>query len=143
MDAKLFGQALLKFGCGLVLVAALLFLPAWTLDYWQAWLLLGILFIPMFLAGLVMLAKNPELLRKRLQAREEEMEQKLVIALSGLMFLAAFVSPGRRRSSFCWPTPCTRRSCGKIPTSPAPSRCRRARRSSTPGSTASCATPCT
>ncbi|MBQ6272614.1 MAG: isoprenylcysteine carboxylmethyltransferase family protein [Oscillospiraceae bacterium] len=94
MGAKLFGQALLKFGCGLVLVAALLFLPAWTLDYWQAWLLLGILFIPMFLAGLVLMAKKPELLRKRLQAREEEMEQKLVIALSGLMFLAAFVLAG-------------------------------------------------
>ena len=94
MDAKLFGQALLKFGCGLVLVAALLFLPAWTLDYWQAWLLLGILFIPMFLAGLVLMAKKPELLRKRLQAREEEMEQKLVIALSGLMFMAAFVLAG-------------------------------------------------
>jgi len=94
MKTNLFAQALLKFSLGLVLVGALIFLPAWTLDYWQGWLLMGILFLPMFLAGLILLKKNPELLRKRLQAKEEQAEQKTVILLSGLMFLAAFLLAG-------------------------------------------------
>ena len=94
MSKALFGQAILKFTCGLLLVGALIFLPAGSFAYWQGWLLLGILFVPMFLAGLVMMAKNPELLRKRLNAREEQGEQRTVIALSGLMFLAAFVLAG-------------------------------------------------
>ena len=94
MNSKLFFQALLKFLIGLVIVAALIFLPAWTLKYPQGWMLLGILFVPMFFAGLVMMKKNPELLKKRLNAKEEESEQKEVIALSGLMFLAAFISAG-------------------------------------------------
>ena len=90
----LLGQALTKFFAGLLLVALLLFLPAWSLAYWQAWLLLGILFVPMFGAGLVMLKKSPKLLRKRLNAKEEQSEQKAVLLLSGLMFLAAFVLAG-------------------------------------------------
>ena len=94
MDLKLFGQALAKFLLGAVLVGVLIFLPAGTLRYPQGWLLMLVLFAPMFLAGLVMMKRSPELLRKRLQAREEEMEQKQVIALSGLMFLAAFVLAG-------------------------------------------------
>ena len=94
MDAKLFGQAIVKFTLGLVIVAALLFVPAGGFAYWQAWLLLAILFIPMFCAGLVMMAKSPDLLRKRLNAKEEQNEQKEVIALSGLMFLAAFILAG-------------------------------------------------
>lgn len=94
MDKKLFAQALLKFFCGVLLVGALLFLPAGSFAYWQGWLLLGILFVPMFGAGLVMMAKNPELLRKRLNAKEEQTEQKWVVALSGLMFLAAFILAG-------------------------------------------------
>ena len=94
MDAKLFGQAIVKFTLGLVIVAALLFVPAGGFAYWQAWLLLAILFIPMFCAGLVMMAKSPDLLRKRLNAKEEETEQKEVIALSGVMFLAAFILAG-------------------------------------------------
>ena len=94
MDRKLFAEGLIKFFCGLLLVGALLFLPAGSFAYWQAWLLLGILFIPMFIAGLVMMAKSPELLRKRLHAKEEQGEQKQVIAFSGLMFLAAFVLAG-------------------------------------------------
>ena len=94
MDAKLFSQAIIKFLCGLLLVGALLFLPAGTFGYWHAWLLIGILFLPMFIAGLIMMKKSPDLLRKRLDAREEQMEQKAVIALSGLMFLAAFVVAG-------------------------------------------------
>jgi protein-S-isoprenylcysteine O-methyltransferase Ste14 len=94
MDLKLFGQALAKFLLGAVLVGVLIFLPAGTLRYPQGWLLMLVLFVPMFLAGLVMLARAPELLRKRLQAREQENEQKQVVALSGLMFLAAFVLAG-------------------------------------------------
>lgn len=97
MEKRLLGQALVKFFSGLLLVGALLFLPAGTFDYWQAWLLIGVLFVPMFLAGFVMLAKSPELLRKRLNAKEEQGEQKTVIALSGLMFLAAFVAAGLSR----------------------------------------------
>jgi len=79
---------------GLLLVGALLFVPAGTFGYWQAWLLIGVLFIPMFCAGLVMLGANPELLEKRLNIREEEAEQKQVIALSGLMFASAFMAAG-------------------------------------------------
>ncbi len=94
MDGKLFAGAMTKFFSGLLLVGVLLFLPAGTFAYWQGWLLIGILFVPMFLAGLVMMAKNPELLRKRLSAKEEQMEQKQVIAMSGMMFLAAFVLAG-------------------------------------------------
>ena len=94
MDAKLFVQAIAKFLFGLLLVAALIFMPAGTLAYWQGWLLIGILFIPMFLAGLVMMKKSPELLRKRLNVKEQQAEQKTVILLSGLMFLAAFILAG-------------------------------------------------
>jgi protein-S-isoprenylcysteine O-methyltransferase Ste14 len=94
MTAKLFVQAIGKFLFGLVLIGLLLFLPAWSLKYWNGWLFLGILFVPMFIAGIVMMFKNPELLKKRLNAKEEEKEQKTVIALSGLMFLAAFIVAG-------------------------------------------------
>ena len=94
MTAKLFVQAIVKFLFGLVLIGLLLFLPAWSLKYWNGWLFLGILFVPMFIAGIVMMFKNPELLKKRLNAKEEEQEQKTVIALSGLMFLAAFIVAG-------------------------------------------------
>jgi len=94
MDAKLFGQAIIKFTSGLVLVGVLIFLPAGSFAYWQGWLLMGILFIPMFIAGLIMMKKSPELLRKRLNVKEEEKEQKMVILFSGIMFLAAFVMAG-------------------------------------------------
>ena len=94
MNSKLFFQAIGKFLTGVILLGILIFLPAWSLRFWQGWLLMGILFIPMFLAGIVLLAKNPDLLRKRLDAREEQQEQKTVIALSGLMFVAAFVLAG-------------------------------------------------
>lgn len=94
MDSKLFVQAIIKFFSGLLIVGLLLFLPAGSSSYWQAWLLLGILFVPMFIAGLVMMKKSPDLLRKRLNVKEGEQEQKTVIALSGLMFLAAFVVAG-------------------------------------------------
>ena len=94
MKKELFFQAIGKFFAGLVLVGLLIFVPAGTIHYWNGWLLIGILFVPMFCAGLVMLRKCPELLRKRLQARESEGEQKQVIAFSGLLFLAAFVLAG-------------------------------------------------
>ena len=94
MDLKLFTQAIFKFLGGLLIVGLLLFLPAGTFVWRQAWLLLGILFVPMFIAGLIMMKRAPDLLRKRLDAKEEEKEQKTVIVLSGLMFLAAFIVAG-------------------------------------------------
>ena len=94
MDLKLFTQAIFKFLGGLLIVGLLLFLPAGTFVWRQAWLLLGILFVPMFIAGLIMMKRAPDLLRKRLNAKEEEKEQKTVIVLSGLMFLAAFIVAG-------------------------------------------------
>ncbi len=94
MDTKLMGQALVKFLMGLLIMGILLFLPAGTFAWREAWLLLGILFIPMFIAGLIMMRKSPELLRSRLNAKEEEGEQKTVIALSAFMFLAAFITAG-------------------------------------------------
>ena len=94
MDMHLFKQAMVKFLGGVLVVGLLLFLPAGTFAYWQGWLLMGILFIPMFIAGLFMLIKSPDLLRRRLDVREEQSEQKTVILLSGLMFLAVFVVAG-------------------------------------------------
>ena len=94
MDKKLFGQAIVKFLSGVLMVGLLLFVPAGTFGWRQGWLLMGILFVPMFIAGLIMLKKSPELLRKRLDVKEEQSEQKIVIALSGLMFLAAFIVAG-------------------------------------------------
>ena len=94
MNKGLFIQAISKFLAGLVLVGLLLFLPAGSLHYWQAWLLIGILFVPMFIAGLVMMGRNPDLLRKRLDAREKESEQKTVVALSGLLFIVSFAVAG-------------------------------------------------
>ena len=94
MTRKLLYQAILKFILGVAIVGILLFLPAGTFYYWNACLLMGILFIPMFFAGIVMMVKNPELLKKRLNAKEEQSEQSLVIKLSGLMFILGFVIAG-------------------------------------------------
>jgi protein-S-isoprenylcysteine O-methyltransferase Ste14 len=88
---RLLISALTKFILGIVLVGAMLFLPAWTLDYPGAWLFLGVLFIPMLLMGIVMLFKAPELLRKRLDGKEKQATQRGVIALSALMFPCGFV----------------------------------------------------
>ena len=92
--AKLFAQAILKFLLGVVLVGVLVFLPAGTLAHWNGWLLMGILFIPMFAAGIVMMLKNPSLLEKRLNAKEKQRTQSIVVKLSGLMFIAGFVLAG-------------------------------------------------
>ena len=94
MTKKLFVQAISKFVTGLVLISLLLFLSAGTICYWNGWLLIGILFIPMLAAGIVMMLRNPELLEKRLKAKESEGEQKTVIVLSGVMFFVAFVVAG-------------------------------------------------
>ena len=94
MDRKTLIQAFAKFFIGVVLVGALLFIPAGTPAWPQGWWLMVILFVPMFLAGIVMIRKNPELLKKRLNAKEEQKEQQDVVKLSGLMFLAAFILAG-------------------------------------------------
>ncbi len=94
MTLKLFVSALAKFFLGLVLVGALVFVPAGTLDFPYGWLLIGVLFVPMFCAGIVMMFRAPDLLRKRLNAKEKEIEQKRVVALSGALFIAAFVTAG-------------------------------------------------
>ncbi len=94
MRTALFLQAIKKVILGLLLIGLLLFLPAGSFSYWNGWLLIGILFIPMIVAGAVMLKKNPELLQKRLNAKEEQSEQKAVVVLSGLMFLAVFIVAG-------------------------------------------------
>ena len=94
MTKKLFVQAMTKFFVGVLAVGLLIFLPAGTLRFGQGWLLMGVLFVPMFLAGLFLMVKDPDRLRRRLDAREKEMTQKTVLLLSGLMFLAAFVLAG-------------------------------------------------
>ena len=94
MSVKLFFEALIKFSLGTILVGLLIFLPAGTFSYFNGWLLMGILFIPMFCAGIVMMFKNPELLKTRLDAKEKQKEQSLVVKLSGLMFLAGFIVAG-------------------------------------------------
>lgn len=104
MTKKLFLQALAKFSCGVIAVGALLFLPAGTLWWLNGWVFMGILFIPMFCAGIVMMFKNPELLKKRLNAKEKQTEQQLVMKLSGLMFIAGFIAAGLD-FRFRWTTP--------------------------------------
>ena len=94
MDKKLFFQALSKFLIGFIIICALLFIPAGTLDYPNGWLFITLLFIPMFFAGIIMLFKSPNLLRRRLNAKEEEDEQKTVLLVSGIIFLVAFILAG-------------------------------------------------
>ena len=94
MTKKLFVQAITKYLAGVVLVGLLLFLPAGTLRYPNGWLLMGLLFLPMFIAGVVMMLRDPALLEKRLNAKEREGEQKEIIRQSGVMFIAAFILAG-------------------------------------------------
>ncbi len=94
MTIKLFVQAIIKFILGVVLVGLLIFLPAGTFSFFNGWLFMGLLFVPMFFAGIVMMFKNPALLKSRLDAKEKRKEQSIVIKLSGLMFLAGFIVAG-------------------------------------------------
>lgn len=94
MTTKLFFQAIIKFLLGMVLVGVLVFLPAGTLNYINGWLFMGILFIPMFFAGIVMMVKNPDLLKSRLDAKEKQNDQSIIVKLSGLMFILGFVVAG-------------------------------------------------
>lgn len=94
MNKSLLTQSLIKFLSGVIIVGILIFLPAGSFSYWQGWLLMGVLFVPMLVAGFILMAKNPDLLRKRLDVKEKESEQKTVVALSGLLFIAAFITAG-------------------------------------------------
>lgn len=94
MSVKIFFGAILKFLLGVILVGLLIFLPAGTFSFFGGWLLMGILFVPMFVAGIVMMIKNPDLLKSRLDAKEERKEQDTVVKLSGLMFVVGFVLAG-------------------------------------------------
>ena len=94
MDIKLFLQAIIKYIFGVLIIGALLFIPANSFEYWNGWLFMGLLFVPMFIAGIILMIKNPELLRKRLNAKEKENEQKWVLLFSGLMFLLGFIIAG-------------------------------------------------
>ena len=94
MNKKLFFQALIKYTLGILIVGALLFIPAGSIEYWNGWLFMGLLFIPMFIAGIILMIKNPELLAKRLNAKEKENEQKWILLFSGLMFLSGFILAG-------------------------------------------------
>ena len=94
MSRKLFIEAISKFLLGVILLGVLIFLPAGTLKYINGWLFMGILFIPMFIAGIIMMVKNPSLLKSRLDAKEKQKEQSLVVKLSGLMFLVGFIIAG-------------------------------------------------
>ena len=94
MKKNLCAEAVSKFLLGVMLVGILIFLPAGTFRFFGGWLLMVILFVPMFCAGLVMLAKNPQLLKSRLDAKEKRAEQDLVVKLSGLRFIVGFVIAG-------------------------------------------------
>ena len=94
MNKNLIIKAFTKYFAGFVLLAALIFIPAGSLKFMNGWLFMGLLFIPMFIMGIVLLLKNPELLEKRLNAKETESQQKTVVAVSGIMFLAGFVTAG-------------------------------------------------
>ena len=94
MNKKLFIEALIKYFFGVLLVGLLLFLPAGSFNYLGGWLFMGLLFIPMFIVGVILMIYNPELLRRRLNAKEKESEQKDVIAISGIMFLLGFILAG-------------------------------------------------
>lgn len=94
MNTKLFFQALSKFIFGLIIICMLLFIPAGTIDYQNGWLFIALLFIPMFIAGIIIFFKSPELLKRRLNAKEEQDEQKIVLLASGIMFILAFALAG-------------------------------------------------
>ena len=142
MGKELFLQAIGKFVLGVLLVALLLFLPAGTLHYWNGWLLMGILFGPMFAAGIMLMIKKPSLLQKRLDAKEKEGEQQTVVKLSGSMFVVGFLLCGLNYRFAWFLLPdwvvitaaivflmcCTGKCFAKTPICREPSRCRKIRR---------------
>ena len=94
MESNLLSQAIIKYISGILIVGLLLFVPAGTIAYWNAWILMILLFIPMLIGGLVMASNDPDLLRKRLNAKEKEKEQKHVVVISALMFISGFIIAG-------------------------------------------------
>ena len=94
MDRKLFIQAITKFIIGFIIISLFLFIPAGTLNYWNAWLFIFILFIPMFIVGIILMIKNPDLLRKRLNSKEKESKQEILIRVSLVMFISGFIVAG-------------------------------------------------
>lgn len=94
MTKKLFIQAVLKFLLGVIIIGLLIFIPAGTIKFINGWIFMGILFIPMLIAGIIMMIKNPKLLKSRLDAKEKQKEQNIVIKLSGLMFIVGFILAG-------------------------------------------------
>ena len=94
MNKKLVVEAISKYIVGIILVGLLLFVPSGSFNYWNAWLFIGLLFIPMFFVGIIMLFKDPKLLQSRLDAKEKESEQKIVVIISGIMFLSGFILAG-------------------------------------------------
>ena len=94
MDKKLFIQAITKFIVGFIIIALLLFIPAGTLNYWNAWIFICILFVPMFIVGIILMIKSPDLLRKRLNSKEKESEQGILLMVCGVMFICGFVVSG-------------------------------------------------
>ena len=94
MDIKLFLSAIIKFLLGFIIVGLLIFIPAGTINYFNGLLFMGLLFIPMFIVGLIMFFKSPELLKSRLNAKEKESEQKEVLTFSAFMFISGFVIAG-------------------------------------------------
>jgi protein-S-isoprenylcysteine O-methyltransferase Ste14 len=105
MDKDLLIQSTTKFFLGIIILGVLLFLPAGSFHYWHGWLLMGLLFIPMFIVGLVMMSQKPELLKKRLNAKEKEDEQKTVVVISGMLFIAAFLIAGLNWRFGWWALP--------------------------------------
>ena len=94
MDKKLFIQAITKFIVGFIIIALLLFIPAGTLNYWNAWIFICILFVPMFIVGIILMIKSPDLLRKRLNSKEKESDQGILLMVCGVMFICGFVVSG-------------------------------------------------
>ena len=94
MNKKLFMEAIIKYLMGVLIVGALLFIPANSLKYTNGWLFMGLLFIPMFIGGIILMIKNPALLKRRLNAKEKAGEQKIVVLLSGVMFILGFIVSG-------------------------------------------------
>lgn len=94
MTKRLFFDAIFKYLLGLILIGLLIFLPAGTFKYTNGWIFMGVLFIPMFIAGIIMMIKNPKLLASRLDVKEKQKNQGIVIKMSGLMFIVGFILAG-------------------------------------------------